>query len=85
MSQSLKRCNVPKNCAIAAGVLFLFLLTRLGTISTIPIFIDEAIHIECARDAVAGDFAAGLEIGKWLSIQSLGLFLRVFFDNLFCF
>lgn len=83
MSQNSNRYNILKNLAIAAGVLLLFLLTRLGAIDTIPIFIDEAIHIESARDAVAGHFAAGLKIGKWLSIQSLGLFLRAFSDSLF--
>lgn len=65
-------------------VIILYLVSRLSTLMQMPIFLDEAIHISFARYAQAmnGSINSGSSLGKWLSIQTYAVALRLFKDNL---
>ena len=60
------------------GVLFVFLTLRTYELDSVPVFLDEAIHIDFAKHALEGDWKVGLDLGKWLSIQTWALFLSHF-------
>jgi hypothetical protein len=63
------------------AVLSLYVATRLHHLLEIPLFIDEALHMEFAKEAMAGDYLAGTSWGKWLSIQAYGAFMNAFGDS----
>ena len=67
---------------VFALIIMAYLASRLYRLTQIPIFLDEAIHIMVAKGAMAGDLSAGISLGKWLSLQTYGLFLRPFHDLL---
>lgn len=69
---------------VLAGVclVLVFLGTRLYRLLGVPVFVDEAFHLERARWAAAGSIQTGAGLGKWLSIQLLGAWVRVFGDSL---
>ncbi len=61
----------------------LYLSLRLPYLMQIPVFLDESIHIDFAKSAMGGNWRAGGILGKWLSIQSYGMFMKLFTDSLF--
>ncbi len=65
-----------------AGVLLVYLATRLFHLMSIPMFLDEAIHIEFGKMAMTGKPLIGVNFGKFLSIYSYGLVMKVFNDSL---
>lgn len=68
---------------IALGILVpVYLGSRLFGLLRVPVFVDEALHIERARWASQGSIQTGAGLGKWLSIQVLGAWLRLFGDSL---
>lgn len=68
---------------IAIGTLVsLYLGSRLFYLLRVPVFVDEAFHIERARWASQGSLQTGAGLGKWLSIQAYGVWLRLFGDSL---
>lgn len=66
-----------------AGLVLVYLATRMYRLLSIPVFVDEAIHIDFARLAAQGDWRSGGGYGKWLAIQSYGLVLGTLEDSLF--
>lgn len=68
---------------LALGTLVsVYLGTRLFDLLRVPVFVDEAFHIERARWASQGSIETGAGVGKWLSIQTYGVWLRLFGDSL---
>jgi 4-amino-4-deoxy-L-arabinose transferase-like glycosyltransferase len=66
----------PRTWAVALVLLTLaYLGTRLPLLMNLPVFVDEAIHIQWAQQTLQGDLKAGLWDGKWLSIKLMALFL----------
>ncbi len=63
---------------IATAVLsILYLGSRLYALESLPVFIDEALHIWRARAIREGLIAAGLNEGKWLSMVLMSLSLSL--------
>ena len=68
--------------ALLAGLVALFLASRLVALLKMPVFIDEAIHIWWAREIQEGMVAAGFIEGRWLSMALMSLFLNLPGDDL---
>jgi 4-amino-4-deoxy-L-arabinose transferase-like glycosyltransferase len=60
----------------AVLVVLLALALRTVSLAQTPLFIDEALHINRAHSAVAGNIFEGLRVNKWLYPVVLGLVLR---------
>ncbi len=65
-----------------SGLVVLYLATRLYRLLSVPIFVDEAFHIERAKWAASGSLQTGAATGRWLSIQAYGLWFRIVGDSL---
>lgn len=59
-----------------------YLLTRLFALTSMPPFVDEALHIQWARDTWDGALLAGAWHGKLLSIKLMALFVALPLDPL---
>ena len=60
----------------------MYLASRLPGLLSMPIFLDEAIHIRSAGAAMSGQPSTGASLGKWLSIHSYSLVQRVLDESL---
>lgn len=78
MSTTLSRIHIVTFFALTS----IFFFSRLILLNNLPLFIDEAIHIQFGRAALEGDLSSGAVLGKWLSIQIMGRFLVLPLDAL---
>lgn len=67
---------------VLAVLAALFIASRCLGILALPVYFDEAMHIYYAKQALAGDWLAGLRIGKWLTMQAYGIYFGFFPDTL---
>lgn len=67
--------------AVGATVLT-YLVTRLFALTSLPPFVDEALHIQWAHDTWDGALGAGAWYGKFLSIKLMALFVMLPIDPL---
>jgi hypothetical protein len=58
-------------------VLGVFLVTRLAALSSLPVFIDEALHIDWARAGLGENLVQQFAVGKWLPVQAIALSLNL--------
>ena len=54
-----------------------YLVSRLYGLSTLPVFVDEAIHIGWARETLQGHLFAGSYDGKWLPTKVMAAFVAL--------
>lgn len=59
---------------LAVLIVFLGLFLRLYDNTVVPLWWDEALHMERANAVVGGDIFAGLHKNKWLFMPMIGLF-----------
>jgi hypothetical protein len=60
-----------------------FLLTRMVFLTRLPVYVDESVHINWARELFGPSFAAEFSVGRWLPIRMMALFLLLPVDPLF--
>ena len=54
---------------ILGGAVALYLASRLASLTVVPAFIDESIHIAWARGLVGHPLLAEFSVGKWLPVE----------------
>jgi 4-amino-4-deoxy-L-arabinose transferase-like glycosyltransferase len=54
---------------ILGGAVALYLASRLASLTVLPAFIDESIHIAWARGLVGHPLLAEFSVGKWLPVE----------------
>lgn len=68
---------------LIVGLVAGYLATRLISLTLLPVFIDESIHIAWALGPFGRNLAAEYSVGKWLPIQIMSAHLLLPFDPLF--
>ncbi len=68
---------------LTVGLVAGYLATRLISLTLLPVFIDESIHIAWAQGPFGRHFAAEYSVGKWLPIQIMSTHLLLPFGPLF--
>jgi hypothetical protein len=63
----------PAQWAALVCVLGVFLVTRLTSLGSLPVFIDEALHIAWARPGLGENLVQQFAVGKWLPIQAIAI------------
>jgi hypothetical protein len=63
-------------------ILTAYVLTRVAFLSRLPVFVDEAVHIQWAQQTLEGQLLAGMWVGKWLPIKIMSAFLLLPLDVL---
>jgi 4-amino-4-deoxy-L-arabinose transferase-like glycosyltransferase len=59
-----------------------YLASRLYALTSFPLFIDEAIHIQWSRETLRGALLAGSWGGRWLTIKVMAAFVALPIDPL---
>lgn len=69
--------------AVFIGLSIAYLVSRTWRLTLLPVFVDEAVHIEWAATTFAGDIKSGLWVGKWLPVKVMAIALFLPTDELF--
>lgn len=67
---------------ILGCILLIYLVSRLISLQAMPVFLDEAIHIELAKKAFHDEPFTGLHFGRWLAVEIFAVFLGIFTHTL---
>jgi hypothetical protein len=64
------------------GLIVFYLSIRLIFLDRLPVFVDESVHLQWAKQTIQGDLMAGLWAGRWLPIKIMSIFLLLPYDSL---
>jgi hypothetical protein len=82
MMDSFFQISVRRKIYIVA-LIVAYLGSRLYFLTRLPVFIDEALHIQRAQQTLQGDLLAGMwPTGKWLAVKIMALFVSLPFNAL---
>ena len=62
---------------VGAAVVGGYLSSRMLFLERLPVFVDEAVHIQWAKSAMGSETELIVQVGKWLPIQWMTLFVHL--------